>query len=61
MSKAPSKAAGNAKEEGNSAFRRKDYAEAVQCFTRSLTLNPADAQVATTSLSHPRMPAGIVC
>ena len=34
-----------AKEEGNAAFRRKDYAEAVQCFTRSLTLNSRDYQV----------------
>lgn len=45
MSTMPSKAAGIAKEEGNAAFRRKDYVEAVQCFTRSLTLSPADAQV----------------
>ena len=38
-------AAAKAKEEGNAAFRRKDFTEAVQCFTRSLTLNSQDPQV----------------
>ncbi|KAL1496540.1 hypothetical protein AB1Y20_014146 [Prymnesium parvum] len=38
-------AASKAKDEGNVAFRKKDYAEAVQCFTRSLTLNAKDHTV----------------